>query len=107
MDEGNIQLRDRCFILLVLVGCELFCGPVYVEVSAKHPTVVAGAKQRFKLRAIYLNPCHDEDKTGVTEWSSSNNAVATISKYGVATAIASGETLITGRYRSDSDNTRL
>jgi hypothetical protein len=43
----------------------------------------------------------------VTEWSSSNTAVATIPKYGVATAIAPGETLIMGRYRTHSDNTRL
>jgi uncharacterized protein YjdB len=74
----------------------------FVEVSPEHPSIVVGATQQFKLRAFYLN----EDKTGVTEWSSSNPAVATISKYGVATAIAPGEALITGRYRSD-DNTRL
>jgi len=88
-------------------ACDVFYGPDYVEVSPEHPTVVAGAKQQFKLRAVYLKPYYDEDKTGVTDWFSSNTAVATISKFGVATAIAPGETLITGRYRSDSDDTRL
>jgi hypothetical protein len=100
-----------CLIVISLCGfwsaCEIFYGPAYVEVSPEHPSIVVGATQQFKLRAFYLNPTYNEDKTGVTEWSTSNPAVATISKYGVATAIAPGEALITGRYQSDSDNTRL
>src|SRR3982751_2420189 len=94
---------NRTFSYVIVVslcvfwsGCAVFYGPDYVKVSPEHPSVVVGATQQFKLRAFYLNPTYNEDKTGVTEWSSSNPAVATISKYGVATAIAPGEALITG-----------
>ena len=105
--KGTFSYVIVVFCLGMWVGCEALFGPDYVEVSPEHPTVAIGTKQQFKLRAIYLNPYYDEDKTGVSDWSSSNNAVATISATGLATAIAPGETLITGRYRGNKDATRF
>lgn len=88
-------------------ACYALFGPTYVQVSPEHPSVTVGATQQFKLRAYWTNPYRDEDKTGITDWTSSNPAVATISTSGLATAVAPGETLITGKYRSDSDDTRF
>ena len=112
---GNMRFWMRRTFSYVLVvsalclwsGCEALLGPDLVEVSPEHPTVVVGATQQFKLTATYFSPTYVEDKTGVTEWSSSNTAVATISQSGLAKAIAPGETLITGKYRSSRDDTRF
>jgi uncharacterized protein YjdB len=93
--------------LFLWAGCNALFGPDWVEVSPEHPTVAVGATQQFRLRAIYTNPPSGSDVTRDSGWSSSNPAVATISATGLATAIAPGETLITGRYQGDSDDTRF
>jgi len=88
-------------------GCDALYGPLLVEISPEDPSISLGATQQFKMRASYSDPYHSEDKTGVTEWSSSNSAVATISQVGLATAIAPGVTVIKGKYRDQSDDTTL
>jgi hypothetical protein len=85
----------------------VFYGPSYVEISPEDPSVSVGNTQQFKLRAFYIDPTYDEDKTGVADWTSSNTSVATISKFGVATAIAPGVTVIKGKYRDHADDTTL
>jgi 6-phosphogluconolactonase (cycloisomerase 2 family) len=78
----------------------------YVDVKPRNPTVVVGATQQFRLVANFMD-FHDEDKTGVSQWSSSNPAVATINNVGVATALAVGTTKIKGTYKGYSDDTWL
>ncbi len=41
--------------------------------------------------------------TGDTEWSSSNEAVATVDAAGLVTSVAEGSATITGTYRGESD----
>jgi hypothetical protein len=109
----RFRIRPVAFLICLicciacLPACEAFFGPAFVEISPEDPSIDVGATQQFRLRAIYTSPASSEDKTGVAEWSSSNTAVATISKTGLATGIAPGVTVIKGRYREDSDDTTL
>jgi len=82
-------------------------GPDWVEISPEDPSITVGTTQQFSLRAFYINRYADEDKTGVSDWLSSNPSVATVSKVGVATAVAPGVTVIKGKYRDHSDDTTL
>ena len=58
--------------LIFAIGCDVFYGPDRVEISPEDPSITVGVTQQFRLRAFYTNPYSDEDKTGVSDWSSSN-----------------------------------
>ena len=113
VDRGfsfKTSLRQVAFLLCILsfaMGCDVFYGPDRVEISPEDPSITVGATQQFRLRAFYTNPYSNEDKTGVSDWSSSNPSVATVSNVGLATAVAPGVTVIEGKYKDHSDDTTL
>ncbi|MFZ3216715.1 MAG: Ig-like domain-containing protein [Candidatus Acidiferrales bacterium] len=78
-----------------------------VNITPANPTIAIGATQQFGLVVTYLDGQTDNPSPSSTAWSSDNVAVATISKAGVATAIAAGTANIGGSYHGNNTKTVL
>jgi hypothetical protein len=97
--------------LLGLSGCfgstlsDLFITSV--KITPANPTVAISAMQQFVLSATYADGTTDAEPPGDVTWASDNTAVATISKLGVATAVAAGTTNIGGSFHGNNTKTVL
>jgi Big-like domain-containing protein len=79
---------------------------VSISISPLSPSLVAGGTQQFAATAHYSDSS-TSDITSAATWSSSNNAVATISGTGLASAVAQGNSTIGATYESKSASTIL
>ncbi len=79
---------------------------VSISISPLTPSLVAGGMQQFNATALYSDSSTN-DVTSAAGWSSSNNAVATISGTGLASAVAQGSITIGATYESKSASTIL
>ncbi|MGC1167785.1 MAG: Ig-like domain-containing protein, partial [Candidatus Acidiferrales bacterium] len=78
-----------------------------VKITPANPTIATGATQQFSLVVTYVDGQTDHPSPSSTAWSSDNAAVATISKAGIATAIAAGTANIGGSYHGNDTTTVL
>jgi hypothetical protein len=104
------RLASRAFLLSLLLAAGQSCGG---NSSGPATTVIAGVVisgprnvavgKAAQLSAVALNQ-NGQTLFGVTfEWSSSDNAIATISSAGVVTGIAAGSATITVHAGTVSD----
>jgi hypothetical protein len=97
--------------LLGLSGClgstlsNLFISSV--KITPANPTVAISAMQQFYLTATYVDGTTDTEPGGDVTWASSDTAVATVNKAGLATALTSGTTYIGGSFKGNNTRTLL
>lgn len=93
MKKTTIKLFAVIFTLTMILGCFTACGDVPVEslvLSNTELTVNVGNASAVSCTVL---PEDATDKT--VNWSSSNNAVATVNNVGVITAVSAGTCTIT------------
>jgi Bacterial Ig-like domain (group 2)/Lactonase, 7-bladed beta-propeller len=78
-----------------------------VKITPANPTIAVGATQQFSLVVTYVDGQTDNPSPSSTAWSSDSDAVATISKAGLATAVAAGTANIGGSYHGNDTKTVL
>ncbi|MFY9802883.1 MAG: beta-propeller fold lactonase family protein [Candidatus Acidiferrales bacterium] len=78
-----------------------------VKITPANPTIAVGATQQFSLVVTYVDGQTDHPTPSSTAWSSGDATVATISKAGLATALAAGTTNIGGSYHGNDTMTVL
>jgi 6-phosphogluconolactonase (cycloisomerase 2 family) len=83
-------------VCLLLAACSSGGGPQlqHITVSPTSATISVTATQQFTATGYYSDGTN-KDLTSTVAWTSSSTTVATISPSGLATALASGTTMIT------------
>ncbi|MGA7913713.1 MAG: beta-propeller fold lactonase family protein [Candidatus Acidiferrales bacterium] len=108
---GRLAQFLAVLLILGLSGCvssfvkDLLISSV--KITPANPTIAVGATQQFSLVVTYVDGQTDHPTPSSTAWSSDDATVATISKAGLATALAAGTANIGGSYHGNDTTTVL
>jgi hypothetical protein len=106
---GLVSLNGLSGIPAFATDASVTVNPMFdhVTVTPPDPSVpTTTPTYQFNAMASYTN-APDAIVTDNTTWDSTNNTVATINEYGLATIIAEGSTIICVEYRGQTSNTTL
>jgi Lactonase, 7-bladed beta-propeller/Bacterial Ig-like domain (group 2) len=78
-----------------------------VDVTPANPSIVIAGTQAFILNVTFVDGTTDHENPNDTTWTSSNTAVATINRMGIATGVAPGTTTIGGSFQGNVAHTVL
>ena len=78
-----------------------------VDVTPGNPSIVIAGTQAFILNVTFVDGSTDHENPNATTWTSSNTAVATINRMGIATGVAPGTTTIGGSFQGNVAHTVL
>jgi len=78
-----------------------------VDVTPGNPSIVIAGTQAFILNVTFVDGTTDHENPNATTWTSSNTAVATINRMGIATGVAPGTTTIGGSFQGNVAHTVL
>lgn len=95
LSVGNATVKASIFGSDAAAECEITVSPIEAEtVRLNSGEITLAAGGTFQLEAT-VEPTNTTDKT--VTWSSSDNAIATVSAQGLVTAVATGEATITAK----------